>query len=841
MKANETTLRDLISGEHQLLVPLYQRPYAWEREQLARLWSDVERQVDGLQKGEDVSHFLGSVVLAPAPGNAPGRSRWLVVDGQQRLTTLLLALCALRDHQAAEDPVHRERINDLHLLNKYKPGDMRYRLLPTQVDREAFKACVEELPYGGADSRIGSAYQFFRSKLGLVDDPADPHDITRFEEVVLDRLTLVQIVVEKDDNAFRIFESINNTGMRLSQVDLIRNYVFMHLPTRDQHVYDTYWRPMHDLLGPKALDQLMYLTLVLEFGDDAQYNDTYRGHQDLLRAATSTDEAKEEKVTQYVKDLARRARYLHRILNPQGDGEIEERLRFLIDWKGATTYPLVMRLLELADDGQATDDDVVEALRYIESFLVRRLVSGVTTGNLNRIFMRLTRDLTGDEPVADAVRTALSSARLYWSSDEQFRRDIRQRAFYWQGRTAQQKLVLRRLEEIHGARERVDISDKKITIEHILPQSPTPEWLEQLADEGDAELAHKELVHTLGNLTLSGYNSELGNMPFARKRDFLARSGLVMNQEIARQERWGRAEILARADTLADRAIEIWPGPVETGPVSPSRDWTLLHAALATLPPGTWTTYGDLAELTGSHARPVAAHLAGRHVLNGHRVLTASGTVSPGFYWPDENDDRDVHDVLRAEGVKLDEAGRANPTQRVSARELAELLDLPGAEDLSESDLSESGLSVGDLEGLDEWEERFFHQLGEASGPQAAGAVSRLLDHWKAYGGEVQFGRSSGASCAPIIRRGGEQLHPFRFYSDSVEVPFGTLKRRAPFKDPALREELRQWINTAPGVDIPAAKLELYPSFKATLLANEAVWDVMIGCLDWFVARVRDE
>lgn len=838
MKANETTLRDLIGGEHQLLVPLYQRPYAWEREQLARLWSDIERQADGLQRGEDAGHFLGSVVLAPAPGNAPGHSRWLVVDGQQRLTTLLLALCALRDYQAVEDPLHRERINDLHLLNKYKPGDMRYRLLPTQVDREAFKACLEGLPYGGAESRVGSAYQFFRTKLGQVDDPADPHDITRVEEVVLDRLTLVQIVVEKDDNAFRIFESINNTGMRLGQVDLIRNYVFMHLPTQDQHVYDTYWRPMHDLLGPRAMDQLMYLTLVLELGEDAQYNDTYRGHQDLLRAATADTAMKEERVTRYVKDLARRARYLHRILEPQGEGEIEERLRFLIDWKGTTAYPLVMRLLELADNGAATDDEVIETLRYIESFLVRRLVAGVATGNLNRIFMRLTRDLTEEEPVVDVVRTALSSARLYWSSDEQFRRDVRQRSFYWQGRTAQQKLVLRRLEEAHGSKEPVNIADKKITIEHVLPQSPTAEWLDGLVGEGEgeAELVHKELVHTLGNLTLSGYNSELGNMSFARKRDFLARSGLVMNQEIAERERWGKAEILARADRLAELAIEIWPGPIDVGPVGPSRDWTLVHAALSALPSGTWTTYGDLAELAGSHARPVASHLAGSDVLNAHRVLSASGAVSPGFHWLDESDDRDVHDVLRAEGVKLDEAGRADPTQRISARELAELLGLPGAEDLSEADLN-----IGDVENIGEWEQRFFQQLGEISGPQAAGAVSRVLDHWRAAGGEVQFGRSTGASCAPIVRRGDEQLYPFRFHAKTVEVPFGTLKKRAPFNDPALRDELRQLVNTAPGVDIPAAKLELYPSFKTTLLVQDAVWDVLVACLDWFAAQTRME
>ncbi|MEV5410031.1 DUF262 domain-containing protein [Thermopolyspora sp. NPDC052614] len=829
MKANETTLRNLVQGEIQLIIPLYQRPYAWEREQLRRLWADIEAQAEALMKGQIASHFLGSVVLAPGPDLSPSLNQWVVVDGQQRLTSLLLALCAIRDHQAAEDPRSVDRINELHLINKYKDGDLRYRLLPTQVDREAFKACIEGYPHSDPDSRVGSAYQFFRAKLVEIDDPADEHDVHRIERVVLDRLSLVHIQVDKDDNAFRIFESINNTGMGLSQVDLIRNYIFMCLPTRSHHVYGTYWLPTQKLLGAKGLDQLMYLVLVLEHGDEAQYKDAYRGHQELLRATGGS----EELIEQYVKDLARRARYLHRILEPKGDTVIDARLRFLNDWKANTAYPTIMRLLELRDQGEATDKEVAEALGYIESFLVRRLIGGVTSANLNRIFMRVTRQLTGDESVAQVLRSALSQPRFYWSSDEQFRRDIKEKAFYWQGRTAQQKLVLRRLEESYGAKERVDLSDKKITIEHVLPQSPDVGWLQELTAEGDPNVLHKELVHTLGNLTLTGYNSELGNMPFAKKKDLLSHSGLVMNQLIAERERWGKAEIIARAEELADRAVSIWPSPVETAPAGPSRDWSLLHSALAALPPGTWTTYGDLAELIGSHPVPVGVHLAGGG-LNAHRVLRSTGEVSDGFRWPDEDDDRDVHEVLMADGVKFDEVGRADPAQRINARELAELLGLPGADDLSEAEAASP-----DLETIDDGEQRFFQQLGEASGPQVAGAVSRLLDWWRSRGGEVRFGQSAGASCAPTVKRGHEMVHPVRFYSDTVEIPFDTLKKRAPFTDPELREELRRRLNEAPGVDIPAAKLELRPSVPITLLANEAVWDIVVAALDWCADRVK--
>jgi alkylated DNA nucleotide flippase Atl1 len=308
-----------------------------------------------------------------------------------------------------------------------------------------------------------------------------------------------------------------------------------------------------------------------------------------------------------------------------------------------------------------------------------------------------------------------------------------------------------------------------------------------------------------------------------------------MNQAIADKERWGKPEIHARADDLTDRAIEIWPGPDESDrDTAPGRDWTLLHNALAVLPPATWTTYGDLAEVIGSHAVPVGVHLANTRVLNAHRVLTADRRPSDSFRWIDEDDDRDVRDVLAAEGVKFDESGRADPGLRVTARELAELLGLPGAEDLGEAELSEdTGQDLSDNE------KRFQHQIGERSGPKAAGAVARLLDHWNATGGDFQYGTATNARCSPILRRGRGIIKMLNIYADVAEVPFAFLKARPPFDDPALREELRRRLNTAPGVDLPASKLELYPSFPVTLLADDAVWDVVTATLDWFADQVK--
>lgn len=420
----------------------------------------------------------------------------------------------------------------------------------------------------------------------------------------------------------------------------------------------------------------------------------------------------------------------------------------------------------------------------------------------------------------------------------ELREEIRSRAFYWQGRTVQQKLVLRRIEESLGSKERVDLADKRITIEHVLPQSMTADWLSELSEEGDdADLLHRQLVHTLGNLTLSGYNSELSNNSFAAKRERLSQSGLVMNQEIAACYRWGKTEILARSDRLADRAIALWPGPEESGRGSAaSRDWTQLHSALAALPAATWTSYSDLAELIGSHPVPVGVHLASVPVLNAHRVLTRSGQVSDGFRWVGPDDGRNVHEVLKAEGLVFDEAGRASPDQHISVREMAELLGLPITADLAATEAC--GDEPPSPQASTALQERFLHQLNEQSGPQAAGAVQRLLEHWRSRGGELQYGTSAAASCAPIVKAGGQSLYAVRFYAKTTEIPFGLLRNREPFDDPALREELRRRLNDAPGIDIPVAKLELYPSIKNSQLASVAVFDVVVAVLDWFMAKV---
>jgi hypothetical protein len=210
-------------------------------------------------------------------------------------------------------------------------------------------------------------------------------------------------------------------------------------------------------------------------------------------------------------------------------------------------------------------------------------------------------EISPDKPVDEEVRSYLSAGRKYYASDTEIRTAASAIPFYLNGRPGQRSLVLRWLDESYGSKE--PVAYESLTIEHVLPQTPTPEWRRALSqdlsgNETFAEL-HASLVHTLGNLTLTGYNSRLSNSPFPKKREQLLKSGLAMNQEIAREPKWGRAEIHHRASHLAHRIAATWPGPVDAGPTDAGA-WDIMAKALAVIPAGSWTTYGDLATLIGS-------------------------------------------------------------------------------------------------------------------------------------------------------------------------------------------------------------------------------------------------
>ncbi|MEU1841124.1 GmrSD restriction endonuclease domain-containing protein [Micromonospora chersina] len=828
--ARETTLQELLEGAKQYQVPLYQRTYSWTTAQLQRLWDDILKLADDRIHDPSATHFIGSVVLAPSPNNGPtGVAEYLVVDGQQRLTTLTILLCAIRDHRAKhEGPVHRDRLNQQYLINPWKPDPQRLKLVPTQADRDAYLACLDSTPQAGGADPVGAAYRFFGRQLTDADDPDDPLDIERIENAVISGLALVSVTAQPGDNVYRIFESLNNTGLQLTQADLLRNYLFMRLPTRGQAVYQALWLPLQKQL-PDDLVLLFWLDLVHR-DPRVKQTDVYSAQQARLNRLRSEEEIEAE-----VQRFSRLGALLRVILRPgeEQDPGVRRRLERLSAWGTTTIYPLLLHLLDRRQQGTATSEQIASAMLYVESFFVRRLLIGRATANINRILLAIVTEMNPDLPVDQAVRAYLSTGRKYYASDANVRSAVRSIPYYLNGRPHQRKLILQWLEESYQSKEPVSLDNA--TIEHVLPQTLTPEWRQMLAadlepDENFDE-AYEALVHTLGNLTLTGYNSELSNKSFAAKRDELAKSGVRLSQEIAEQDRWGRSEIHARADALAERIISIWPGPTEQATEQSEVPWEIMIKALAELPAGSWTTYGDLAALIGSHPVPVGARLATHLAPNAHRVLQVEGTVSPNFRWSDPNRTDDPRDVLRAEGVQFDQYGRADQAQRIVTEELAQLAGLT-PEDLPERlPRPRSGDDHN-------YSERFIEQVTALQGPAVATATLVVLEAWTSMGGILLYGTGAETSCF-LMARGKEHelgnIWPATIYpSGKFEVVFQHLTVRPPFDDVTLREELRQRFNQLPGVDIAAAKIALRPGFPLAVLADADAREALLDHLHWF-------
>lgn len=830
VKAVETSLRELLEGTKQYQVPLYQRTYSWKSAQLERLWEDLAQLADDRAAHRaQVTHFLGSLVLAPTPEVGPaGVSKYLVVDGQQRLTTTTLLLAAIRDHRAAtESPEHRDRLNEQYLINKWKSGDERLKLLPTQADRPSYLACIESGPHAGAADQIGETYRFFRARVAELDDPDDPHDIERIEEAVLSGLTLVSVTTTRDDNAHRIFESLNNTGLRLTQGDLLRNYLFMRLPHRGPVVYQTQWLPLQERLTNDELELLFWLDAV-QRDESVTQRDTYRAQVSRMDALVG-EEAVEAEVERYNGLSA----LLVRILHPSTEGNpvVRERLARLKEWGTTTVYPLLLHLLDRRRQGAASDDEIARAMLYLESYLVRRVITNRATAGLNRVLLRAVPEITERSPVDDALRTYLSSGRKFFATDEQVRVGALTTSFYFAGRSNQRKLILAWLEETFASKERVDPT--QCSIEHVMPQTLTPAWRSMLRDglpDGESvNDAYDALVHTLGNLTLTGYNSELGNKSFAAKRAAYAESAFRMNREIADNETWSRGEIERRAESLAARIIETWPGPDETAQQEPVKaSWGLMNRALAELPAGAWTSYSAVAQLIGSHQVPVGQRIANHPVPNGHRVLQTGGTVSPGFRWlEDSGRTESQRDALEAEGVRFDAVGRADPALYFDAEDLAALAGVD-PEEVSPPAPDQAN------------ESSFWAQLVEGQDTPTVAAVGELVQAWRRLGGEPEFGTSAETSCFLVTAGPAGPIWPATLYplSGKVEVVFQYLVSRPPFDDLRLREELRRRLNAIPGVDLPASKVALRPSFALRTLAENGGLSRAIEVLEWFTAQL---
>ena len=561
MRASETRLRALLQGQQHYVIPLFQRPYSWRRNDWETLWNDI---IETYRFNPAGGHFLGSIVSKSLPGTPEGVSPYIVIDGQQRLTTLSIVLAALRDRISKDDPAEGERIDDLCLINKYAKGEYHYKIRPTQADRSTYFAVIDGT-HNSANKEepnpICQAYDFFFDALGKSADEEDdePIDLVRLERLLLDEVEVVSITLGDDDNEYRIFESLNWKGAPLSQADLLRNYFFMRIqPDQQQKLYDSVWLPMQAMLDSKALADF-FRYQYMSTGQFVREKDIY------LKWRGDLDRLEPDDLASKMRELAGYAQYYKRLIEPEAepDPTVRERLERLNRWGGQTMYPFVLWLYEGAGGRNVDSTGLSIVLRLIESYLVRRLFCGIPTKGSNRFFMELATRIP-DGNIVEAVRQALSrpTGSRRWPTDKEFREGLVSYELYEGSRAEQRRLIIESFEQDHEHKEPAEL--RGLTVEHIMPQVLTDEWRDALGP--NAYEIHSLLLHTLGNLTLTGYNPELSNRSFSEKRRLFQNSNLAMNKEIAEEAEWGPEQIRSRAERLAARAINIWPGPAEQSP-----------------------------------------------------------------------------------------------------------------------------------------------------------------------------------------------------------------------------------------------------------------------------------
>lgn len=563
MKASETKLLDLLAKGSQFVIPIYQRTYSWTQSECAQLWDDI------VHAGGDSAlnaHFTGSIVhVEKGLSNLTSQEPNLVIDGQQRLTTATLVVAALaealdelpEDEREPLDGFSPKKLRNRYLVNNDEEGERYFKLLLSQTDRDSLKAIVggAQLPKHGSE-RIATNYAYFQAKLR--DPDTDYAMVCRG----LSKLVVVDIRLDRSqDNPQLIFESMNSTGRKLSQADLIRNYVLMGLdPATQERFYAQYWRPMESDFGQAAyeaqFDEFVrhYLTVVT--GDIPRLGDIYEAFKGYARASMADSGAVEPLLSQ-LRDYSRR--YCAVALGHEPDKRLASAFQDLREIKADVVYPFLLEVYTDYELGTLRADEVAEVVDMVTSYIFRRAVCRIPTNSLNTTFATFAKSLRKDRYL-DSVKAHFLSMKSYraFPTDASFAESLSTSDLYHFKRRT---YFLRRLEN-HNRKEHVTVED--YTIEHILPQNEdvSQEWRDALGDDW-ADIQARYL-HTLGNLTLTGYNSEYSDHPFPKKRDMeggFKDSPLRLNQGLGQLDAWNAQTIESRAERLTKSALGIWQMP----------------------------------------------------------------------------------------------------------------------------------------------------------------------------------------------------------------------------------------------------------------------------------------
>ncbi|WRA15111.1 DUF262 and DUF1524 domain-containing protein [Helicobacter pylori] len=554
MKADAMKLLDFIgkSQEKQFVIPIYQRVYSWEKEQCEQLWDDIIKtggndQIEG--------HFIGSIVFVHDGIYTTNYNELLIIDGQQRLTTITLLFIALRDHLNDEDEFLEkfscQKIQNRYLINSDEKGDKKFKLILSEPDRDTLLSLIDEnrRKPNEPSLKIMENFKLFEEWIRKNTDKLE----TVFKG--LDKLMVVEISLERGkDNPQLIFESMNSKGIELTQTDLIRNYIVMETEVgKQKDFYNGYWMAMEEDFkqNETLFNRFVRHYLTIKTRDIPNIKKVYEAFKRYQQERGIETEV-------LLQDLQKYCEYFCRIVFKKEENKnLNKALSFLVDLEMDVVYPLLLELYSDYSDGVLSKQDFIPIIYLTESYICRRAVCGLGTNSLNKVFPSFTKHIQKDEYFKSLkAHFGYLTEKQRFPNNDEFKKLFITIDFY---HFKKREYFLERLENFER-KERVYAHE--YTTEHIMPQTLEEEWERDLGENFQA--IHDKYLHTIGNLTLTGYNTEYSNRSFQEKRDMekgFKQSPLRLNQSLKDLESFGEKEIEKRANDLADWALKIWTYP----------------------------------------------------------------------------------------------------------------------------------------------------------------------------------------------------------------------------------------------------------------------------------------
>ena len=558
MEAKQKQIVEFISTTNtQFTIPVYQRNYDWEEKQCSKLLEDI---LNVAINNNIKSHFIGSIVYLHEGVYTVGKKEFSIIDGQQRLTTITLLLCALYNKAKIlnqEEIAHR--IYDRYLTDRYLDEQDKFKLIPVGENLNILKKIIygklDEITEEESNSNMYANYKLFEENITSLET------INQID-IGIQKLIYVDIALERGkDDPQKIFESLNSTGLDLSQGDLIRNFVLMNLQREEQNrIYNDYWIPIENNTKvyitnkfKTKISEFMRDFLTLEFGKIPNQSKVFEEFKSNYEYASL------EKMEIELKKIKDYSMLYSKILNPEKekDKEIRKNLKYLKSLDQNVINPFLLGVYNDFVKSKINKNTFIQVMELVQNFIWRRYICGESTSGLNKIFMKLHEKIDYNSYYESIEKYII---RKNFPDDKRLKESLKIKPLY---KDREKLLYLFERIENKGHNELVDVHDDNITIEHIFPQKPNKNWKNFISESEYEKML--TLKDTLSNLTLTGSNSNLGNKTFIEKRDLPVKgykdSKLFLNKWLSTQEEWNLSKMDERFNELFKIITEIWKTP----------------------------------------------------------------------------------------------------------------------------------------------------------------------------------------------------------------------------------------------------------------------------------------